>query len=398
MRRHLWRYLFFSLAITGLFLPNARAQAPTLLLNTRGELVWTNENTNALFTLEWSPNLLADTWHAWDSYTQTRITSTVTRLDVPMYFRVALETNISRFVPPEGQVLVMIGQDTNAIDTYMASNGIAPGGVMLYTSIQNIEGLTNRVSLGGGAQYGQYLVNKYTNSVLQIGLYMVGVLENVLDGAYDDHIATLGQWMMNTHRPVYLRIGYEFDADWTDYDPAQYVEAFHYLVDHFRTQGVSNVAYVWHSYAAAARYDLMEWYPGDEYVDWVGASLFASPLSANRPHLVNVAELARTLKKPFMLAEASPHGLSATNGATSWGQWFDPVFEFIRDYDVRAFCYINCNWDASDMWQFNTLGWHDARVQQDAVVQSLWKQKMAHTNFLHGSTNLFHTLGYSGSP
>ncbi len=384
--------------IAGFLWAGPGAEATDLSLHANGSLCWTNENTNAVFTLEWSPNLLTGPWRVWDSYRQAPVTSAITRIDVPMYFRVAVETNLNCFVPPEGKILVMIGQDTNSIYTYTAANGIKPGGVMFYTSIQNAEGLTNRSSKGGGPQFGQHLADTYSNSVIQIGLYMVGVLENVFYGSYDQNIEKLGRWIADTHRPVYLRIGYEFDADWANYDPVHYVEAYRYIVDHFNAMGVSNAAYVWHSYAAGARYDLMEWYPGDEYVDWIGASLFASPLSGNRAHLIEVAELARSLKKPLMLAEASPHGISATNGAVSWGGWFDPVFDFIREYDVKALCYINCNWDAPEMWQFNTLGWHDARIQQDAVVQSLWTQKMAHAEFLHASTNLFKQLGYSEAP
>ena len=43
-----------------------------------------------------------------------------------------------------------------------------------------------------------------------------------------------------------------------------------------RAEGVNNVAFVWHSYIFASYngFPISAWYPGDEYVDWVGVSLF----------------------------------------------------------------------------------------------------------------------------
>jgi len=78
----------------------------------------------------------------------------------------------------------------------------------------------------------------------------------------------------------------------------------------------------------------------------------------------------------------------------SWTGWYDPAFEFIQAYDVQAFSYINCNWDAPERWLFNGRGWGDARVQSDPDVQALWLHKMTNSAFLHASTNLFTLLGY----
>ncbi len=369
------------------------AQGPTIMLYQGGSLSWTNDNTNALFSLEWAPNLNSS-WREWDSYSQSSITGTAMTIDVPMFYRMAFNTNISKFVPPDGQVLMIVGQDTNTIDEYVASNHIVHGGVMLYTSIQNAEGLTSPFSGGGGTQYGDYLVNTYTHSVLQIGLYMVGALDGILAGTYDSNIDVIGSWIQGTDRPVYLRIGYEFDADWTAYDPDKYIASYQRIADRMRSNGVDNVAFVWHSQAVPVRTNRMAWYPGDGYVDWVAASVFGSPTGSNRTNLTAVAELARELQKPFMIAEASPHGVTATNGVNSWTAWYDPTFEFIQEYGVRAFSYINCNWDAPEMWQFNTLGWGDARVQMDSDVQTLWLHKMTNSVFLHADTNLFTALGY----
>ncbi|NCC53587.1 MAG: hypothetical protein EOM20_20585 [Spartobacteria bacterium] len=369
----------------------AYGQQPVIMLHGNGELSWTNACTNGTYTLQWSPDL-SGAWRDWTSCSQVAPTGTSMTIDVPMYFRLMIDTNNNRFIPSEDDILMIIGQDTNSIDQYVAATGINPGGVMLYTSVQNAEGLTSPYADGGGTHYGQYLVDTYTQSVIQIGLYMVGALDNVLAGTYDSNIETLGNWMSATDRPVYLRIGYEFDADWTNYETGKYVQVYRYLVDRFRSNGVDNVAYVWHSQGYAVRHDPMAWYPGDGYVDWVAVSVFGNPYGTCKPYVDRIVEIARTLNKPLMIGEASPHGITATNGVDSWTAWYAPTLQFIRENDVKIFCYINCDWNAPEMWQFTSFNWGDARVQSDPEVFALWRYTATNSPFLHGSTNLFECL------
>lgn len=75
--------------------------------------------------------------------------------------------------------------------------------------------------------------------------------------------------------PVYLRFGAEFDI-WTDLaQPEEFKEAFRYVSQFFRTRN-SNVAMVW-SPNQVSNWDIEveDYYPGDEYVDWVGMSSYA---------------------------------------------------------------------------------------------------------------------------
>ncbi|MDD4734813.1 MAG: glycosyl hydrolase [Kiritimatiellae bacterium] len=363
------------------------AQDPLVIdLRGNGKLSWTNRFTNGTYTLKWASEL-SGSWHDWSSYTHATPTNESMSIDVPMYFRLLIDTNHNRFIPPDGQILMMVGQDINSIDQYVDATGIEPGGVMLYTSAMNAEGLTNAFYLGGGGtQHGQYLVDKYSNSALQIGLYMVGELPDIAEGYYDDSIDKLGHWIESTGRMVFLRIGYEFDADWTAYDTNLYVRAYRRIVNRYRALHIDNIAYVWNSQGYAVRHDPMAWYPGDAYVDWVGVSMFGNPYGVNKPYVDRIVEIAENLNKPLMIAESSPHGITATNGVSSWTQWYADVFKWIAENDVKAFCYINCDWDATEMWQFNTLGWGDCRVQSDPDVLALWMYTMTNHPFIQGNT------------
>lgn len=75
--------------------------------------------------------------------------------------------------------------------------------------------------------------------------------------------------------PVYLRFGAEFNIWNTPADTTAYKEAFR-LVSNLAKTYAPNVAMVWSPNEVSAwNIEMNDYYPGDEYVDWVGASLYA---------------------------------------------------------------------------------------------------------------------------
>jgi hypothetical protein len=215
---------------------------------------------------------------------------------------------------------------------------------------------------------------------------MVGALEDTIIGKYDDNIRKLAEWIKKTDRPVYLRIGYEFDNPGNHYDPEDYKEAFQHVVDLLRTQGVRNAAYVWHSWNSGYTGDAkMNWYPGDDYVDWFAVSLFQTQ------QISQAADFLATAKehhKPFMIAESTPWNLYTVQDELLW---FGHVFDFIRQNDIPVFCYINSNWDDLPMYKGQAIG--NASVYRNAQLKELWMQETGDTRYLQASQDLFDELG-----
>ena len=257
---------------------------------------------------------------------------------------------------------------------------------MLYTSIQDTEGLETAVNNGGGIHHGQYLLDQYPNSVLQIGLWMVDGLDGIIQGKYDGNIDRLGAWIKKAKRPVFLRIGYEFDLPENRYAPEAYRQAFRYIVDRFRKSAVTNAAFVWHSYANLPQHPWEDWYPGDDYVDWFAVSVFGKPNS----YMKGFAALAREHHKGFMIAESTPKGIGTGYGEASWDHWFAPFFQFITDEKVQIVSYINFDWEAIPM--FKGQGWGDARVQANEFVRMKWTHEVLQNKYLHASIRLFKSL------
>jgi hypothetical protein len=266
------------------------------------------------------------------------------------------------FAPAAGKTLLFIGQDKDTVSDYVQATGHTPTGVMVYTSIQEARGLDEPVDYGSGILHAQVIVDKYPQASIQIGLYMVGALEEILKGQFDSNIDKIGTWIIKSNRLVYVRIGYEFDLPQNGYNPELYKKAFRYIVDRWRSEGV-RASYVWHSYGHLhVNAPMMDWYPGDDYVDWFGISFFNAFNDGDVKWMVN---RAKEHKKPLMLAEASPFGHGTQKGERSWNMWFKGFFETIEKYDIAAACYINSNWETMPMWKGQ--GWGDSRVQGSMV-------------------------------
>lgn len=325
----------------------------------------------------------------------------------------ATGTHNAKFEPPAGKTLMLIGQDLGAIggldnysNGYVDNVGIVPAGVTTYTNIYpgkevyglhnvGLDGLEQIDNWGAGDMSAQLLASSSTfqNSVMHIGLDMSGGYElKVADGTYDSYIDRLGNWIKQQDRPIFLRIGYEFDGSWNGYDPTAYKTAFRRIVDRFRAAGVDNFATVWATAGYASPSTLDSYYPGDSYVDWVGFSRFTSDVW----NAVNELAFARAHNKPAMIAESTPANdrLDTEDGATVWNDWFTSFFNFIHNNSdvIKAVAYIDARWWTQPMWN---PSWGDTRVEVNNYIKQKWVQEMQDPLWLQSSPDLFSTLGYT---
>jgi hypothetical protein len=225
---------------------------------------------------------------------------------------------------------------------------------------------------------------------------MWDVLADAGKGKYNPVIRQFSTWSKTIDRPLYLRIGYEFDGKHNEMEPDDYVKAYRLIVDTIRAEGADNIAFVWHSYAAPAyqAYPLSAWYPGDDYVDWVGISLFGHMYSPELSKEADeVFEFAKIHKKPVMIAEASPVNGIYKDSTEAWDTWFVNFLSLAYRKNVKAICYINANWAAYP--GFTSLNWKDARLQNNQQVAKAWFEETGKDRYLKQSPELFQQLGYS---
>jgi len=273
----------------------------------------------------------------------------------------------------EGQTLLFAGQNDEDSVLFVKTVGKVPYGFMIYTSLANLEGLTETANHGAGDTNASFILKKYPGTALQIGLYLVNSLESVIDGRFDDNIVKLANWIKATDVPVYLRIGYEFDFPENAYDPDLYVKAYKIIVDKFRALGVTNVEYVWHSYASLNPRGIELWYPGDEYVDWCAISYFANP------QWVPMVNFAKRNSKPLMIAECSPI-VGDFKDPAKLLEWYKKLFRFIENQNVKAFCYINADWDGQPM--FAHFNWGSGRIDQSPEIKAFFLEAIKNERFI----------------
>ena len=270
----------------------------------------------------------------------------------------------------------VVGQDSQSIEEFFASlkqfnikEIFYPDGIMVYTSVNSVNGLDEPSYNGAGINYADDLLKKYPDiKVVQIGLYMKDMLDEVINGSFDNNIDKLGTWIKNSNKDVYLRIGYECDNTENDYNPEKYINAYRYIANRLKNNAVTNVHFVWHIIAWNSNnkntYNPMIYYPGNDYVDWIGISFFDATAVKERKI---IGDIALNKKKPIMIAESSPFNQYSVEKKLAWMKIF---FKYVKDYNISFISYINVNWNELPM--FSSQNWGDARLQQDKTLIEKW--------------------------
>ena len=86
-----------------------------------------------------------------------------------------------------------------------------------------------------------------------------------------------------------------------------------------------------------------------------------------------------------MIAEAAPIKVGF-EGEALWKKWYAFVFDYIKTRDIKAFCYINCNWDHLPM--FTKEQWGDSRIESDKTVRLKWLKTIGDDRFINHSLRL----------
>ena len=125
-----------------------------------------------------------------------------------------------------------------------------------------------------------------------------GVLDAIVAGQADARLVAVAQGIRSVGSLVMLEPGWEMNGNWSYAwqgvlngndagAPAKYVAAWRHVVDVFRAQGATNVRWVFnpnvgnaltHTASGASNWNwYANYYPGDAYVDYVGAHGFNGP-------------------------------------------------------------------------------------------------------------------------
>jgi beta-mannanase len=104
------------------------------------------------------------------------------------------------------------------------------------------------------------------------------VLRNITAGLYDREIEKFYEILAQTERHVYLRYAHEMEIPitrypWQSQDPVEYIHSYRYFMN-FLDVFPRNMSRIW---GPAGDRGSIEWYPGDDVVDFVSIAIYGLP-------------------------------------------------------------------------------------------------------------------------
>lgn len=109
-------------------------------------------------------------------------------------------------------------------------------------------------------------------------------MRDVAAGVYDKYIAAWARAAKRSGTPIMLRLGHEMNDGYRypwgpqNNDTSEFIAAWQHVHKVFRSQHADNIIWIWSPHPA---YPFKSFYPGDDYVDYVGVgSLNYGPIAA----------------------------------------------------------------------------------------------------------------------
>lgn len=182
--------------------------------------------------------------------------------------------------------------------------------------------------------------------VMDPGLSTV-IIPNIVNGDYDAYITEWAQQVKNVGEPVFVRIANEMNGDWDPWcdwffskDADLYIEAWQRIHKIFDQQGVDNAIFVWNPHDRSFpdfKWNSAEvYYPGADYVDWVGLTGYNNGTGNSGETWRNFNEVYQPIYneyllkypgKPFMITEFSSSELGGNKAA-----WINQAMVYLALY------------------------------------------------------------------
>lgn len=219
-----------------------------------------------------------------------------------------------------------IDLDNTILETFKDSTGKVRRLPWAFESVVGKTHATYFYYMGYGRRLASDWITKLgqDGKIVHIALEPNDGLNLVMDDAY---LTTLAKEMGQTKTPIFLRFASEMNGPWVKYhgNPKQYIEKFRLVAKKMR-EFAPNVAMVWCPYATPTN-PIPSYYPGDEYVDWVGVNIYSVTFYNQDPRMsgkgVHPVEKLDYIynryakKKPIMIGEYGATHFSALENTST---------------------------------------------------------------------------------
>jgi len=202
-------------------------------------------------------------------------------------------------------------------------------------------------------------------------------LIKIINGEFDNELKRWAEEAKNDNIPILIDFAVEMNGDWfgwsgnlngadrrdgygnsSYYDgPEKYRDAYRHIIDLFRDAGVHHVTWVFHPTIKSTPNETWNspkyYYPGDDYIDWIGVSIygpfhpkenywdtFEEILSSNYRKIIEIST-----KKPLAILEL---GVTDHHPLGKKPKWIEDTFDTIlsqKYLTFKAIIYWHENWD-----------------------------------------------------
>jgi hypothetical protein len=134
----------------------------------------------------------------------------------------------------------------------------------------------------------------------------VYTLQKITDGVFDEELTQYARDAKNIKTGLIMEFGTEVNGSWFSWNgkyngggnkkeygdpkkydgPERFRDAYRHIIDIFRNEGAKNVTWVYHVNSNSVpkkKWNTMQaYYPGDDYIDWIGASIYGAQVPGER--------------------------------------------------------------------------------------------------------------------
>jgi beta-mannanase len=173
------------------------------------------------------------------------------------------------------------------------------------------------------------------------------LLVDVISGKYDQTITNICRELATFDKPLFLRWGHEMEQGigrypWATQNTQEYTDAYRHFVTTCKSVA-QNVYYVW---SPAGNNGADTYWPGGEYVDYVGLSLYELSAFDNdiygkqqsfKELLIEKYDRVKKFNKPIMIAEFGVFGSSEFQK-----KWMSAAFADMDSFELlKSVVYFN---------------------------------------------------------
>ena len=179
--------------------------------------------------------------------------------------------------------------------------------------------------------------------------------KDIASGKYDSYIKHFAAQIHYMNVPVALSFAHEMNGYWYPWgtqanSAAQFVAAWKHMHDVFQQQGATNVIWCWNpnDVNPVPSVKLAPYYPGDDYVDWVGIIGYYTNQGAKTFQTLfqpTITQIRAFTQKPIMIPE-----VSAEPGKNRAAEIDDLFASIVANQDILGFIWFD--YDKSADWRF----------------------------------------------